>query len=69
MLLLSRMSAREAAPPPPPHLCFGMNTLSFLYSFDHRLVEVRSVPLDKLFCLSMSPSRMQFVHDQVSTAF
>lgn len=66
---LRRMASATAAPQPlqpPPHLCFGASTLSFLYSHDLHLLEVRKVPVDKLFCLSVSPDNMQFIHDQVS---
>lgn len=42
-----------------------MKTLSFLYSHDLKLLEVRVVPMEKLFALGISPSRMQFVHEQM----
>lgn len=59
-------SLQVSLPPEhPPHFCFGMNTLSFLYSHDMRLLDVRSVVRKKLFPLSISPRRMQFLHEQV----
>lgn len=48
----------------PAHLAFDMNTLSFLYSHDMKLLDIRSVPLKKLFCARLSPRTMSFLHDQ-----
>ena len=62
MLLLPSSFAQQQEL--PPHFCFGMNTLSFLYSYDMKLMDVRSVVRKKLFPVSISPQRMQFLHEQ-----
>ena len=50
----------------PAHLKFGMNTLSYLYSNDMKLKDIRSVPLQKLFGTSLCAKNMKFLHNQVN---
>ena len=68
-MIVSQQQKQPVLPHPhPPHLSFGASTLSFLYSNDLRLLEVRKVPVDKMFSLNISATRMQFIHDQVHIA-
>lgn len=61
-------SSSSRGPRIPPTFKFVTSTLSFLYSCDLRLLEARVVPMEKSFCLRVSPETMQFVHRQAQAA-